>query len=528
MSTANTDSRGRRTRRSSGSAEQVPVSAARATRRCAIYTRKSTTEGLDSGFSSLDAQREAGELYVRSQAGNGWLALPTRYDDGGFTGGSLERPALARLMEDVERGAVDAVVVAKVDRLSRSLLDFARLMERFERHGVHFVSVTQHFDTSTSMGRLVLNLLLSFAQFEREMIAERTRDKIRASRRHGKWTGGAVPFGYRVVDKRLVPDAEQSKVVCRIFELYAKDGSTSAIAWRLNREGQKSATGNGRAKPWNKDKLSRILRNPIYAGLIPCGKEVHPGEHEPLVSRETFDAALSKIQARKTVFGRKSDPEYFLRGLLRCGQCGYAIVPATTKAHGRKYRYYRCGIHDNSGTSRCGGSELPAAAFEAFVLGELRKIAERKRFGEVLETGLEARAERLRREISNIPREIAEESGRAGQLATALSHLSGAARRGPETELAAIGEKLRSLEERLYEAERDLRAIDTKLLAEAEWLGACIDDGSAWTTDDLRDRARVCRGLLREIVVTGGGDRVELCLADWIVKIEGDSTQEPA
>jgi DNA invertase Pin-like site-specific DNA recombinase len=496
------------------------ASAARTLRRCAIYTRKSTTEGLDSGFSSLDAQREAGELYVRSQTANGWTALPTRYDDGGFTGGNLERPALARLMEDIERGVVDTVVVAKVDRLSRSLLDFARLMEKFEKRGVHFVSVTQHFDTSTSMGRLILNVLLSFAQFEREMIAERTRDKIRATRRRGKWTGGAVPFGYRVVAKRLVPEEKEAAIVRRIFEEYSGEDSTSAISWKLGRE--------MRGERWTKDRVSRIIKNPIYAGLMPTGGEVHPGEHEPIVSRDVFEGANSKIQARRRVFGRKRDPRYVLRSLVRCGDCGYAIVPASTNARGVVHRYYRCGIHDNSGKHRCGGVQLPAAAFEVFVTEELKRVSEEKRFGEVLRLNLEKRAEWLRSEISEIPRAIAEKSGRAGTLAAALSlpELSGAARRGPENEIALIGEELRTLEDRLYAAERELETIDEKSRAEAEWLGSRLEDHSAWTTDDLEERARVFRGLVNEIIVTGGGSRVELCLADWIVRSEAPGGEE--
>jgi hypothetical protein len=378
------------------------------------------------------------------------------------------------------------------------------------------VSVTQHFDTSTSMGRLVLNVLLSFAQFEREMIAERTRDKIRASRRHGKWTGGAVPFGYRVVDKRLVSEESEAAIVRRIFDEYSGEDSTSAISWKLNRE---KAAGGQR---WTKDRVSRIIRNPIYAGLMPTGDELHPGEHDPLVAREAFDQANSKIRARRTVFGRKRDPQYVLRSLVRCGECGYAIVPASSKTRGVVHRYYRCGIHDNSGKHRCGGVQLPAPAFEAFVTDELRRVAEEKRFSEVLLLNLEKRAAGLRSEISEIPRTIAEKSGRAGTLAAALSlpELSGLARRGPENEIAIIGEDLRTLEERLYAAERELETIDQRTRVEAEWLSSRLEDRSAWTTNDLEERARVLRGLIKEIIVTGGGSRVELCLADWIVRSE--------
>ncbi len=200
--------------------------------RCAIYTRKSTTEGLDSDFNTLDAQREAAEHFIKSQAAQGWRALPTRYDAGGFTGGNLERPALTRLMDDIERGEIDTVVVYKVDRLSRSLLDFSRLVERFEKRHVAFVSITQHFDTSTSMGRLVLHILLSFAQFERELISERTRDKIAAAKRRGKWTGGPLVLGYRVdrLRRALEVVPEEAAVVKLVFELYARTLSMAPTA----------------------------------------------------------------------------------------------------------------------------------------------------------------------------------------------------------------------------------------------------------------------------------------------------------
>lgn len=205
--------------------------------RCAIYTRKSTEEGLEQEFNSLDAQRDSGESFIRSQANEGWECLPDHYDDGGFTGGNMDRPALKRLMADIEAGKIDCVVVYKVDRLSRSLLDFARMMETFEKYKVSFVSVTQQFNTSTSMGRLVLNVLLSFAQFEREMISERTRDKIAAARRKGKWVGGMPLLGYNVVDCKLVVDPDEAERVRQIYRLYLDRESLVAVAQELNGRG---------------------------------------------------------------------------------------------------------------------------------------------------------------------------------------------------------------------------------------------------------------------------------------------------
>ncbi len=206
-------------------------------KRCAIYTRKSTNEGLDQDFNTLDAQRESGEAYIKSQQHEGWEYLPDHYDDGGFTGGNMDRPALRRLMTDIEAGKIDSVVVYKVDRLSRSLLDFAKMLEIFERHHVAFVSVTQQFNTATSMGRLILNVLLSFAQFEREMISERTRDKIAATRRKGKWSGGASILGYDVVDKKLVANEAEAGQVRQIFQLYLERQSLIETAKELKRRG---------------------------------------------------------------------------------------------------------------------------------------------------------------------------------------------------------------------------------------------------------------------------------------------------
>ncbi len=244
--------------------------------RCAIYTRKSTDEGLDSDFNSLDAQREAAEAYILSQRQEGWEALPDRYDDGGFSGGNLERPGLLRLLDGIEAGRIDCVVVYKVDRLSRSLLDFARLIEIFDRRTVSFVSITQRFNTTTSMGRLVLNILLSFAQFEREIIGERIRDKVAATKRKGMYTGGPPVLGYDVdrERKRLVVNPEAAELVRHIFSEFAQSGSTTKLAQELNAEGhttkswttKKGVTRAG--KPWNKGYLYRLLNNPLYLGEV--------------------------------------------------------------------------------------------------------------------------------------------------------------------------------------------------------------------------------------------------------------------
>jgi DNA invertase Pin-like site-specific DNA recombinase len=320
--------------------------------RCAIYTRKSTEENLDSAFNSLDAQREAAEAYIVSQREVGWTAVPDRYDDGGCSGGNLERPGLQRLLGDVEAGAIDCVVVYKVDRLSRSLLDFAKLIELFERKQVSFVSVTQQFNTTTSMGRLMLNVLLSFAQFEREIIGERIRDKIAATKRKGKYTGGPPVFGYDVdrERKRLVVNSQEAELVRHIFGRFAACASTTLVAQELNAAGHRTKSwttkkGVTRAgRPWNKGYIYRLLHNPLYRGEVGHNGDRYPGEHEAIVPRELWEqahAVLEKHRGPQRVRLRNETPA-LLKGLLRCAHCDCAMGPAFTRRRGRIYGYYLC------------------------------------------------------------------------------------------------------------------------------------------------------------------------------------------
>ncbi|MEQ9811848.1 MAG: recombinase family protein [Azospirillaceae bacterium] len=254
-------------------------------RRCAVYTRKSSEEGLDQAFNSLDAQREACTAFVASQKAEGWVPLPDRYDDGGVSGGTLERPALRRLLADIEAGLVDIVVVYKIDRLSRALMDFARLVELFDRHQVTFVSVTQSFNTTTSMGRLTLNILLSFVQFEREVAGERIRDKFAASRKKGLWMGGHPPLGYDVVDRRLVVNEAEARTVRLIFSRFLEIGSATTLARQLAKEGITSKRG----RPVDKGFVYKLLANRVYIGLTVHKGEAYPGQHAPIIDRDLWD-----------------------------------------------------------------------------------------------------------------------------------------------------------------------------------------------------------------------------------------------
>jgi site-specific DNA recombinase len=350
--------------------------------RCAVYTRKSTEEGLDQDFNSLDAQRESGRAYIKSQKAEGWMCLPRHYDDGGFTGGNMERPALHRLLADITQGQVDCVVVYKVDRLSRSLLDFARIMETFEKHQVAFVSVTQQFNTATSMGRLILNVLLSFAQFEREMISERTRDKIAAARRKGKWVGGQPILGYNVDHSKLVVHEEEAKRVRAIFALYLERGGLLRVVEELERRGWLSKSWQTRkghwrgGRPFTKTSLHHLLTNVLYVGKIRYKKEVHPAEHPAIVDREVWEQVQEMLRQKDPAKGSpvRNPSQALLKGLLHCRSCGCAMTPTESCKNGsRRYRYYVCQNALKRGV--CPARSVPAGAIEPFVIGQLQGLA---------------------------------------------------------------------------------------------------------------------------------------------------------
>jgi len=276
---------------------------------CAIYTRKSTAEGLDQDFTSLDAQRESAENYINSQKHEGWTNLNGRYDDGGFTGANIERPALQKLLSDIKEHKVDCVVVYKVDRLSRSLLDFSQLLEFFDQHGVTFVSVTQQFNTNTSMGRLTLHILLSFAQFEREIISERTKDKMAAARKRGQWLGGRPPFGYTVEkdSKKLTVSPQEADLIREIFQLYLQGNSLLQVANIINDKGcrTKQATAkNGRSFGGKKFGVTHIqftLKNVLYLGKINYGGQIYDGQQDAIIDEETFKEAQEKMAENRVV-----------------------------------------------------------------------------------------------------------------------------------------------------------------------------------------------------------------------------------
>ncbi len=315
--------------------------------RCAIYTRKSSDEGLEQEFNSLHAQREACEAYIASQRHEGWKALSGQYDDGGFSGGTMERPALKRLLTDIADGKVDIVVVYKIDRLTRSLFDFAKIVETFDAKNVSFVSVTQQFNTTTSMGRLTLNVLLSFAQFEREVTSERIRDKIAASKRKGMWMGGAVPLGYDAVDRKLKINRQEAELVRQLYAHYLELGSVRALKEECDRLGFRTKArtySDGRkvgGGAFSRGHLYRILANPLYIGRIPHGDRSYDGEHKAILDQETWDKVQEQLveNAGRKRGRRNGAHPSLLAGLLFTAD-GVPLTPSHTVNHGRRYRYY--------------------------------------------------------------------------------------------------------------------------------------------------------------------------------------------
>ena len=349
--------------------------------RCAIYTRKSSEEGLEQSFNSLEAQREACCAFIQSQKHEGWTAVNARYDDGGFSGGTMERPALRRLLDDILGGKIETVVVYKVDRLTRSLSDFSKIIEVFDSHGVSFVSVTQQFNTTTSMGRLTLNVLLSFAQFEREVTGERIRDKVAASKKKGMWMGGVVPQGYDCVDRRLVVNHREARTVRRIFQAYLRLGCATKLKDYLDRKGIRSKariSSAGRAsggEPYSRGALYHLLNNRVYIGEIVHRGKSHPGLHEAIIPRELWNKVAARLaennQAHRV--GASLSMKSLLTGKLFDSN-GARFTPTHAVKNARRYRYYTSQTVIRKSGLRPAIARFPAQELEQFVSSQIRLL----------------------------------------------------------------------------------------------------------------------------------------------------------
>jgi site-specific DNA recombinase len=348
--------------------------------RCAIYTRVSTDQGLEQDFNSLDAQYDASQAFIRSQAHAGWTLVRTKYDDGGFSGGNTDRPALQRLLEDVRFGKVDSIVVYKVDRLTRSLADFAKLVELFDKHNASFVSVTQQFNTTTSIGRLTLNVLLSFAQFEREVTSERIRDKISASKRKGLWVGGMVPVGYDTKDRKITVDEIEVEVVRTIFRLYLKLGSLNLLMAELRKQGIVTKTRTLKSGktvggiPFTRGPLAHLLRNRFYIGEVVFKGEVLKGEQPAILDRTLFDAVQAKLDEQTNNHkATRTNSEALLIGRI-FDDAGNRMTPSHARKGGIKYRYYLSSALLNGVSEQAGSvARVPATEIEAVVTKAVRE-----------------------------------------------------------------------------------------------------------------------------------------------------------
>ncbi len=365
--------------------------------RCAVYTRKSSEEGLEQAFNSLDAQREAGVDYVHSQKHEGWHLLPERYDDGGISGGTMERPGLKRLLADVEADKIDIIVVYKVDRLSRSLGDFARMIELFDQRRVSFVSVTQQFNTTTSMGRLTLNILLSFAQFEREVTSERIRDKIAASKKKGMWMGGHPPLGYDVENRKLAVNPQEAELIGRIFHRFVQLGSTTHLCRELNEQGFRTKRLYASGKPvgarrFTKSGLYKILHNRLYLGEVRHKDRWYSGQHEAIIDLDLWKVVHRILEQNAVERGNntKRQTPAPLLGLL-FGPDGKAMTPSYTKRGGKIYRYYITHTASKSGYRRCPLRMIRAGDVEGIVFDQLNRLQKPGNHCQYLENSLGAK-----------------------------------------------------------------------------------------------------------------------------------------
>ena len=485
--------------------------------RCAIYTRKSTDEGLDQDFNSLDAQRESAEAYILSHKHEGWVCLPERYDDGGFTGGNMERPALKRLLADIEAGEIDCVVVYKVDRLSRSLLDFARIMETFEKHGVSFVSVTQQFNTTNSMGRLTMNILLSFAQFEREIIAERTRDKMSAARRKGKWMGGGLVLGYDVAPRggRLVVNEEEAAQVRAIYELYLEHRSLIPVVRELDRRGWRNKRwitkkGNERGgAPFTKNTLFRLLTNVIYIGKVSYKGTIYPGEHDAIVDAKVWKRVQELLRRNGRNGGKEVRNKYgaLLKGLLYCVPCNTAMVHTyTAKKNGRRYRYYVCLNAQQRGWDACPTKSVNAHDLETFVVDHIRGLGTD---GEIVAETIrqvreksEKRMIELERERRTLERKLRRLHAKLRELATK------AAAPGSDVSLTAdrladLQDQIRSIEQRMTAIREEVLSLERETVDESDLVKALSIFDPVWESLNSRERHRVMHLLIDRIAYDG-------------------------
>jgi site-specific DNA recombinase len=507
-----------RTKRSSAATEHV------ATTRVAVYTRQSVDRG-EQELSSCDAQRATIEAFVQGHASEGWRAMPERYDDAGFTGANTSRPGFQRLMADVRSGAIDLVAVYRIDRLSRSMQDFTAILNEFAKHGVAFVSVTQNFDTSSSTGKLMANLLGSFAEFERQQIGERIRDKLIETRRRGGWQAGQAPFGYRMAKGSLWQDEREAPIVKRIFQEYLALNALSDVADALNEHGLRARKG----QRWTKKLVHRVLCCKIVAGWVPYGDEHFEGKHERIIERELFQVVQAKLARQRKNGGARAKNKYghLLRGLLRCAKCGRGMLTTYSKTGTKLWHYYICPARHNAEPDACAGARVPALEIERFVVERIESIGTDPG---IIAVAIAATREQARARIPALEaerRQIADESRRiVGERDRCLASIvmGGPAARYLGERVGEIDTQLGELERRGTAIREELIAIENLFITEAEIAAALGEFHLVWGQLVAKERARVLSLLIERIDFDGENGEVEVRYRPGGIRLLGQGT----
>ncbi len=486
------------------------IATTKQTIRCAIYTRKSTDENLKLDFNSLDAQRDACENYIKSQVNNGWILIDEQYDDGGFTGKNTERPAFQRLMNDVRDGKIDVIVIYKLDRFSRSIRDFVNTLAELEEHKVSIICVTQPINTTGSMGRLLLNILMCFAQFEREMTSERTRDKIIAARRKGKWTGGPPVLGYdRVRDEtgsRLVVNPQEAEIVRDIFSRYLAESSLlKVVSWLDKKQirNKQYTTSKGVTRggtDFDKASVQKILRNPLYLGKITFKDQMYEGQHDAIVDEDIFGQVQGMLQRNRTCRGqynRRNKHNALLKGLVFCKHCDCLMSHHFTRRGKKQYRYYVCHHAQMKGWNHCPAPSLPAIDLEHFVLDKLRElcsdaellqeiVAVSRRLIESHTDDINAKLPPLKKQIRQLNLRLCELAPHEGQD-------------GVIDEMADLAEQMRQAKDELTELNGQLAVAQKRLVDDDELLGAGESFDPMWQNLKADEKQRLIHLLIQRI-----------------------------
>jgi len=489
--------------------------------RVAIYTRKSTEEGLDQEFNTLDAQRQAIDSYVESQRGEGWFALPEHYDDGGFSGANTDRPAFQRLLQDIEAGRIDAVGVYKIDRLSRSLVDFSKIIDFFDKHNVAFISITQQFNTASSMGKLTLNILMSFAEFERQVIAERTSDKMSAARRKGMWTGGRPMLGYDVRAKKLIINKEEAIQVKQIYKLYLELGSITAVITELNHRGWKNKTYKSKDKkvtpgrPFCKASLKRILSSPLYIGKVLFDGEIFKGAHKAIVDKKTWEAVNAQLDdnRRNSGAGQKNKWNALLREIVFCGACGAVLTHHYTKRRGKIYSYYVCSYALRHGASTCPRSRISAKELEKFVIEQIKEIggnpALLSQTMDAIRTEVNEKKPELKAELKRLEKEASDLNQQRKNILDTIAQ-GGNGTAALKDRLDEIDQELIKASKLAQEANKALDDIKSHNIDKNDLQAALSSFTPIWDVLFPREKERIIRLLIEKITVHAQEGEIEI------------------